>query len=279
MVLVGRGSDEAIDLLVRAFCRTGTDAILICPPTFGMYAVAAGIQGAGVIKIPLVAAKGFALDEPAILEACAQEVKIVFLCSPNNPTGHLLTPDSIARVATALEARALVIVDEAYVEFAKSDSLASRVIAQPNLVVLRTLSKAHGLAGARCGTLIANPEVIRILRTVISPYAISQLTLEAVLRLVAPVESITMCEQVATIRAERERVSKTLASSRGVTRVWPSAANFLLVEFEDAARALSRARAAGLLVRDMRGHPELPPALRITIGSPEENTRLLKALR
>jgi histidinol-phosphate aminotransferase len=277
-VLVGRGSDEAIDLLVRAFCRAERDAVLICPPTFGMYAVAAQIQGAHIVTVPLVAADGFALNESAVLEACEEGVKIVFLCSPNNPTGNILATRSILTIAAALEGRALVVVDEAYIEFSGSDSLASRVAMQPNLVVLRTLSKAHGLAGARCGTLIGNPEVVALLRKVISPYAIPQLTLETVLKLLAPVQSKTTCEQIAAIRAERGRVSAALSATPGIKHVWSSAANFLLVEFADAESVLRSARAASLLVRDVRGYPGLGSSLRITIGSVEENTRLLKVL-
>jgi histidinol-phosphate aminotransferase len=276
-VLAGRGSDEAIDLLVRAFCRAGQDAVLVCPPTFGMYAVAAGIQGAAVVSVPLRALEGFALDEQAVLEHCTPEVKIVFLCSPNNPTGNLLAPDAILRIAARLAARSLVVVDEAYVEFATRESLARHLPRVPNLAILRTLSKAHGLAGARCGTLIANPEVIRLLRKVIAPYAIAQLTLEAVMKLLEPEELSVMRERTKLVRAERERVALALARLKCVRRIWPSKTNFILAEFQDASQALSRARAAQLLVRDARGFPGLSNALRITIGTAAQNERLLRA--
>src|SRR6185437_6976687 len=155
-LLVGRGSDEAIDLLTRAFCRAGSDAVLVCPPTFGMYSVCARIQGAEVLQTPLTAADGFALDEHAVLERCAPAVKLVFLCSPNNPTGNLLDEGAILRIARRLAGRALLVVDEAYIEFADRSSLARLVAEVPNLAILRTLSKAYGLAGARCGALIAD---------------------------------------------------------------------------------------------------------------------------
>jgi histidinol-phosphate aminotransferase len=276
-LLAARGSDEAIDLLTRAFCRAECDAVLVCPPTYGMYAVAAQIQGAAVHAVPLRAAEGFALDEEALLRACTAQVKIVFLCSPNNPTGNLLETRAILRIARALAGRALVVVDEAYVEFSARESLTRHVRRQSNLCVLRTLSKAHGLAGARCGTLIADPEIVRLLRKVLPPYAITQLTLEAVLRLLEPRQLEVMRERIAQIRAERERLSRAIAQLPGVLRVWSSAANFVLAQFADASEALSQARAAKLLVRDVRGYAELPGALRVTIGTPAQNTRLLRA--
>jgi histidinol-phosphate aminotransferase len=276
-VLAARGSDEAIDILVRAFCRAEFDAVLICPPTFGMYAVAARIQGAAVDTVPLRAAAGFALDEEAVVRACTSRVKIVFLCSPNNPTGNLLDPEAILRVARTLAGRALVVVDEAYIEFSAGESLARHVPRHSNLCVLRTLSKAHGLAGARCGTLIADAEIVRLLKKVIPPYAIPQLTLEAALRLLEPSQISATGLRIAQIRAERERIAAAVACLPGVLRVWSSAANFFLTQFADAGRAVARAREAKLLVRDMRGHPELPGAVRVTIGTASQNARLLRA--
>lgn len=278
-VLVARGSDDAIDLLVRAFCRAGSDAVLVCPPTFGMYSVAAGIQGARVVSVPLKPAEGFALDATAVLEACTPDVRIVFLCSPNNPTGNLLDPAGVPALVRALAGRALVVVDEAYVEFSDAESFAPLVRKLPQLVVLRTLSKAHGLAGARCGTLIADPELIALLRKVIPPYAISQLTQEAVLRVLAAPELAAARERIAQLRAERARLLIALGCVPGITRVWPSAANFILAQFADAGTAFARAYGAGLLVRDARGFPGLADALRISIGSTVDNDRLLEAWR
>ena len=276
-LLVSRGSDEAIDLLVRAFCRAGEDAVVICPPTFGMYAIAAQIQGAEVIRVPLQSADGFALDTSALLKACSPAVKLVFLCSPNNPTGHLLSEESILKVVKVLAGRALVVVDEAYIEFSARTSLAPLVARRPNLVVLRTLSKAHGLAGARLGTLIADPEVVSLLRKLIAPYAISQLTLEAVLRLLAAPHVRKHQRRIRKVRAERERLTEDLIRLSRVRAVLPSEANFVLVRFDDAAAALRRARGAGLLVRDARGYPGFQDALRVSIGTPLQNTQLLEA--
>jgi histidinol-phosphate aminotransferase len=277
-ILVGRGSDEAIDLLVRGFCRAGQDSVIICPPTFGMYSVAACIQGAGVLSVPLRAEARFALDERAVLDRCSPDVKLVFLCSPNNPTGNLLSTDSIIRLTRALEGRALVVVDEAYIEFSSASSLARRIPELPQLAVLRTLSKAHALAGARCGTLIADPEVVSLLRKVIPPYAIAQLSMEAVLKALEPAQLAISRERLETVRSEREKLLAGFAKLSNITRVWPSDSNFILAEFADAALALARSRGAGLLIRDVRGYPGLDRCLRITVGSPEQNGRLLEAL-
>jgi histidinol-phosphate aminotransferase len=278
-VLVGRGSDEAIDLLVRGFCRAGQDSVIICPPTFGMYSVAARIQGAEVITVPLNADAGFALDEKAVLEKCTPDVKLVFLCSPNNPTGTLLSEASILNLARALEGRAVVVVDEAYIEFAGADSLARKISEYPQIAVLRTLSKAYALAGARCGTLIADPEVVTLLRKVIPPYAIAQLSMEAVLKVLEPTQLAISNARLATIVSERDRMLAAFPKLPNVSRVWPSASNFVLIEFEDVPLALSRSRGARLLIRDVRGYPGLSRCLRITVGSPEQNNRLLEALR
>lgn len=277
-VLACRGSDEAIDLLTRAFCRAGTDSVLVCPPTFGMYAVAARIQGADVVNVPLRADQGFRADVEAILAACGPNTKLVYLCSPNNPTGNALDPDVIRELSRALAGRALVVLDEAYVEFSSNSSFTGYLPDFTNLCILRTFSKAYGLAGARLGTLIAHSEIIALLRKVIPPYAITQMTIEAVTRALQPAELAVTHESVRSIRAERERVAKALAAVAGVVRVWPSDANFLLVDFADAAAALTQTRGASLLVRDVRGYPGLGRSLRITIGSPEQNDRLIGSL-
>ena len=277
-VLVTRGSDEAIDLLTRAFCRAGVDQVLICPPTFGMYAVAARIQGAGIVRVALDAAQGFALDVPAILKACTDTVKLVYVCSPNNPTGNLVPEQTVLDLVRALSGRALVVVDEAYVEFAAGASSAQALGAHRWLVVLRTLSKAHGLAGARCGVVLADAEVIALLRRIVEPYNLSQLSVEAVLRALTPAARAAAAERVALIRAERTRLAAALVECPQVLKVWPSAANFLLVEFTDPQRAFDQACAAGLLVRDVRRQPGLQRALRLTVGTPEQNRRLIGAL-
>lgn len=276
-LLLCRGSDEAIDLLVRSFCRAERDAVLACPPTFGMYAIAARIQGAQVIEVPLRAQACFALDPQAVLRHLTPRVKLVFLCSPNNPTGNRLDEGAVLGLADALAGRALLIVDEAYVEFTTAPSLASRRAGRPQLVLLRTLSKAHGFAGARLGCLIADPEVIALLRRVIAPYAIAQPTLEAALRLLRPRGIALMRERVVLLRAERERLRSALSGLPGITQVRPSEANFLLVHCADADAALARARRAGLLLRDVRSAAGLGDALRVSVGTAAQNAQLIEA--
>jgi histidinol-phosphate aminotransferase len=279
-VLVGRGSDEPIDLLVRAFCRADQDAVLTCPPTFGMYEAAARIQAAELVAVPLDRARGFALDAGAVLKACTERpVKLLFLCSPNNPTGNLLDEGAIVSVVERLRDQALVVVDEAYLEFSGRPSLAAKLGEYPNLALLRTLSKAHGLAGARVGTLIADPEVIAVIRKLIAPYATPQLTLEAVLGLLSPIHLRNLPRRMREIQLERERLSQALGALPCVHEVHPSDANFLLVRLADPAWALARARQARLLVRDARGYAGLENALRITVGTPEQNARLIEAWR
>jgi histidinol-phosphate aminotransferase len=275
-LLPGRGSDESIDLLVRGFCRAGVDNVIICPPTFGMYAVAARIQGAEVREVPLLPQRGFALDTAGVLASCDANTKIVFLCSPNNPTGNAMEPAAIEQLLKALANRSLVVVDEAYIEFSGDVSLTTALERFPNLVVLRTLSKAFGLAGARVGSLIAAPEIVALLGKVIPPYSIPQLTIEAVLATLADPQLAIQRERVAQIRRERERLSAALANCRSVQKIWPSVANFLLVDFADAEAVLGAARNAKLLIRDMRNVS--PRSLRISVGSPEQNDRLIRSI-
>jgi histidinol-phosphate aminotransferase len=276
-LLVGRGSDEAIDLLMRVFCRAGLDNIIHCPPTFGMYGVAARIQGAEVRAVPLRADAGFALDESAVLAAVDDSTRLVFVCSPNNPTANAVEPARLLRLAHALTPRALLVVDEAYIDFAGVESLCPRLDDTPNLAVLRTLSKAHGLAGARVGALLAAPEVIALARKVIPPYAITELTVEAVIPLLRPEAIAAMRVNIAEILAERRRLAEGLARCALIARVWPSDSNFLLVDCTDADEVLARARRAHLIIRDVR-QAALPRSLRISVGTPTQNERLLESL-
>ncbi|MGH8250542.1 MAG: histidinol-phosphate transaminase [Steroidobacteraceae bacterium] len=274
-VLACRGSDEAIDLLVRVFCCAGQDGVMICPPTFAMYGFAAAVQGAAVVEVPL--AVDFGLDAEAVLRIWTPDVKIVFLCSPNNPTGNLLDAGALQRVLVGLSGRALVVVDEAYFEFSHASGAAD-VSSHPHLVALRTLSKAHGLAGARCGAVFAAPEIIGLLSRIIAPYALPAPTIEAALMALTPERLARMQDRVRQLRAERERLCEALGRLPCVRKVWPSEANFLLVHFEDAARAFAAALASGLLLRDFSTRPRLEGCLRITVGAPAENDRLIACL-
>lgn len=274
--LVTRGADEGIDLLLRTFCRAGQDAILITPPTYGMYVVAADIQGARTVRVPLLREQNFALDADAVLRAVTPDVKIIFLCSPNNPTGGLLDRAAVMKIVRAFAGRAIVAVDEAYVDFAGVPSLAAEIPTNPNLVVLRTLSKAYGLAGARVGTTIADPAVIAVLQKVIAPYPIPAPVLTAALAALTPEGIAAARESVRQLVAERTRLLAALPQLSTVKRVWPSDANYILIEVADSARVMAAGRAAGIVWRDRS--KDVPNTIRLTVGTAEENNQTLEVL-
>jgi len=276
-LLVGRGSDEAIDLLVRALCNWGEDAVVVAPPVFGMYAISARLQNAPLIEIPLIDGnQGFTADLDAIgTAALSSRAKLVFLCSPANPTGQALGLPAIAALAKRLRGRAMLIVDEAYGEFSDQPSAVSLVDSMPNIGVLRTLSKAHALAGARIGTLIAAPELIAILRNCQAPYPLPAPCVQLALQALEPEALRATGARVFETVAQRDRLRRLLTDSPLIERVYPSQGNFLLVRFVDADAALRQLLAAGVVVRDMRGQPQLNNALRISIGTVRENDALL----
>ncbi|WP_199099784.1 histidinol-phosphate transaminase [Dyella sp. ASV21] len=276
-ILVGRGSDEAIDLLVRAFCRAGEDAIAIQPPTFGMYAVCARVQNAAIVEVPLAA--DFTLDVEAVLAALTPAVKLVFVCTPNNPTGQLVSQGDVERLATALSGRALLVVDEAYLEFADALSMAPLIDRYDNLAVLRTLSKAWALAGARIGSLLAREEVIGLLRRIMAPYPLPRPCVALALEALSSAGQAEARTHLATVREQRASMAAALAALPGVREVLPSQANFLAVRFDDAGEVYRRLLGAGIVVRDVRRYPQLGDALRITIGSTAENARVLTVLQ
>ena len=280
-LLLGRGSDEAIDLLVRALCAPGRDAVVVAPPVFGMYAVSARLHGARVLEVPLrEGVGGFGPDIDAMADAALSgAAKLVFLCSPGNPTGELVPTEAVERIAQRLAGRAVVVVDEAYAEFADAPSALAALSRQRNLVVLRTLSKAHALAGARIGCAIADPALVAVLRACQAPYPLPAPCVALGLAALAPASVDASRHRASRVRAQRDRLAKALASVPGVRRVYPSQANFLLVRFDDADAALHRLRADGIVVRDQRAAPQLRDALRISIGTPAQNRRVLAALR
>ncbi|HET8942719.1 MAG TPA: histidinol-phosphate transaminase [Rudaea sp.] len=275
-VLVGRGSDEAIDLLVRGFCRAGRDAIAICPPTFGMYAVCAGIQGAQVLSIPLN--EDFRVDVDAVLRNLTASTKLLILCSPNNPTGDVMRLADVARMAATLAGRCLVVVDEAYIEYSDAVSAASLLDAHENLAVLRTLSKAWALAGARIGVLLANAQIIALLRRIMPPYPMPTPCLVAALAGLDDDGQEQMRRRVVITRSERARLGQSLAQISGVRRVLRSQANFFAVQFDDATAVYRQLLRRGVVVRNLSAYPRLDGFLRISIGTPRENSRLLEAI-
>lgn len=279
-LLAGRGSDEAIDLLVRAVCRPGADAVLVTPPTFGMYAVSARLHGTRVVEVPLIdAPDGWHVDFAAVAAAAGSPaVKLVFLCSPGNPSGTLLPPDGIANLARGLQGRAVVVVDEAYLEYAVAESAVSLLSTLRNVVVLRTLSKAHALAAARVGVLIADAGLVALLQRCQAPYPLATPCVDLACRaLDRPARKATE-SRVAEVVEERAILARGLHGAAGIRQVYPSRGNFVLARFDDAQSAFDRLIAAGVVVRDMRAIPGLGDALRITVGTAEQNGAVLQAI-
>lgn len=279
-LLAGRGSDEGIDLLVRALCEPGNGAIVVTSPTFGMYAVCARLQGARVVDVPLRdTGIEFACDYDAVAAAAlAANARLMFLCSPGNPSGSALSLQAIGQLCSQLEDHAVVVVDEAYSEFSDSPSAVSLLEAHSNIAVLRTLSKAHALAAARIGTVIADARLIEVLRRCQAPYPMAAPCVDMALRALDNASQAQTRSLIATTLSERLRLTVELRRLASVRSVYTSAANFLLVRFDDAQVALDGLLAAGIVVRDMRHLPGLHDALRITIGRPEDNDRVLAAV-
>jgi histidinol-phosphate aminotransferase len=278
-LLATRGADEGIDVLCRAVLRAGHDSVLICPPTFGMYRVAAQIQGASVIEVPLDPSAHFGLNRAAIIEALSDpNVRLVFLCSPGNPTGLDLPTADVEAVLTATRERALVVVDEAYVEFAGRPSWTTRLDTYPHLVVLRTLSKAYSLAGARVGSVIAAPAIVELLGKLLPPYSMSTGTIESTLSALTPDAVALAHTRIAQLIRERAYLGRGLRELPCVVMVSPSHANFLLVTVRDPAAVLQCATDNGFLLRDYSAGLNTRNAIRITVGDRSTNDRLLKAL-
>jgi histidinol-phosphate aminotransferase len=279
-LLAGRGSDEVIDLLVRSVCRPGADAVLVTPPTFGMYAVSARLHGTRVVEVPLIdAPDGWHVDFAAVAAAAgSQPVKLVFLCSPGNPSGTLLPLVDIATLARGLQGRALVVVDEAYIEYAGCESAVSLLATLRNVVVLRTLSKAHALAAARIGAVIADAGLIAVLQRCQAPYPLATPCVDLACRALGVRARATTESRVAEVAQERAILMHGLEAAAGVRRVYPSRGNFLLARFDDAQGTFDRLMASGVVVRDMRLVPGLGDALRITVGTREQNVAVLQAV-
>lgn len=270
-IFLGNGSDEAIDLVIRAFCKPGEDKMLICPPTYGMYEVAGKINDVETVSVPLT--KNFQIDTERLLAASSHSnVKMLFLCSPNNPTGNLLKKENILRILRHF--RGLVVLDEAYIDFSPSASLLSDLPQFPNLVILQTFSKAWGLAGIRLGMAFAHREIISVLDKIKPPYNISELTQQLALQQLGNEEKKN--QTVLTLQHEKNILIKRLGDSKDVQNIYPSDANFLLVKFREPKKTYAYLVDNGVAVRDRSS--VVPGCLRITIGAPEENARLLKLL-
>ena len=279
-VVVGRGSDEAIDLLVRTLCRPGSaDAVVQTSPTFGMYAVSARLHGVPVVDVPQRDLGNlWEVDIAAVEDAArAAGARLVFLASPGNPTGAVVPLDQVADLAHALADTAVVVIDEAYQEFAGPPSATTLLPEHANLVVLRTLSKAHGLAGVRVGVALSHPDLATVLRRVQAPYPVPVPVAELALSALSSSTRRSVSARVAQTRAGRERLAEQLSADPRVSAVCASEANFLLVRSPDVDALLTVLRGSGIVVRDMRHL--LDDALRVTVGSPEEIEAVGRALQ
>lgn len=278
-IVVGRGSDECIDLLVRACTAPGSqDAVVQAPPTFGMYAVSARLQGVPVIDVPQRDLGAiWEVDTVAMGETAAERgARVAFLTSPGNPTGAVVPLQDVEALAEVLAEQAVVVVDEAYQEFAGPPSAATVLQDHPNLVVLRTLSKAHGLAGARVGTALCHPDLATVLRRVQAPYPLPAPVTELAVTALSGSVRRSVDARVARTRLDREGLAEVLAADPRVDTVYASEANFLLVRGPGVGDLLADLRAVGIVVRDMRHL--LTDALRVTVGSPEEVAAVAEAL-
>jgi len=275
-LLVTRGSSEAIDLIIRSFCRAGVDSILTPSPSFSMYRHYAELQAAAVIEVAMDEEQDFAIDVDAMLAACEEDTKVVFVCSPNNPTGTPLARADLLRLLAARRDKSLVVVDEAYIEFGEQPSAIDLLGDYPNLLVLRTLSKALAYAGARCGAVAGASDVIGLLSAVQAPYALATPVVECVEDALAEDQLELAAAAVREVQRERSRLTAAVAAYDFVSKVWPSDANFFLIRTAAAAEIVEHCKVHKVLLRHFGG--ELSDCIRITVGSESDNDALLRAL-
>ena len=272
-IFIGNGSDEAIDLLFRIFCRPGKDNVIVCPPTYGMYEVSAAINDVEVRRANL--SRMFQLDVDAIYRKIDENTKLCFICSPNNPTGNCIDRETILSVADGF--RGIVVVDEAYIHFAEAPSLVQEIKNRPNLVVLQTFSKAWGLAGLRAGVAYAASEIISYFNKVKPPYNVSRAAQE-LLRL-ALADNSELSRTVSEVTEQRSALKRELGNFSFVKTVYPSEANFLLVRCEKPVETRAFLLNRKIIVRDRSNVELCEGCLRITVGTPEENKELITALK
>jgi len=273
-ILLGNGSDEVLDLIFRAFCEPKQDNIITLPPTYGMYSVLANLND--IENKEVLLSEEFQPKVDKILEAANENSKILFLCSPNNPTGNSFDTKSVDRLLKKF--KGLVVLDEAYIDFSEKESWLKKIEKYPNLIITQTLSKAYGLAGIRLGVCYASKEIIKILNIIKPPYNVNELTqLRAVERL-QQLDEIQ--NEVAQLISERNRLKKELEGCDGyIQKVYPSDGNFLLIKVDDANKRYNQLIEYGVVIRNRTNQPLCENCLRISVGICEENQRLLRALK
>lgn len=272
-IFLGNGSDEPIDLLFRVFCEPGVDNVIVCPPTYGMYSVAADINNVELVKVNLT--PDFQLDVPAIMDKINEHTKMLFICSPNNPSGNSMHYDDIEFLLNNF--LGIVVVDEAYINYSKQRSLIRELTEYENLVILQTFSKAWGLAGLRLGMAFSTSVIIDLMNKVKPPYNINDATAGLALEALDKIDQINL--QIKETVEERQRLSKTLEQIEQVEKVYPSDANFILVKFKNADDLYAKLLQNGIVVRSRTKVEQCEGCLRITVGTKEENTLLIDAIR
>jgi len=269
-IFLGNGSDEIIDLLIRAFCIPGEDSILINTPTYGMYEVCANINNVNIIRVELNGE--FQLDMPKVLEKCNQ-AKIIFICSPNNPTGNLINKNRILEILNQFNG--ILVIDEAYIDFANNPGFISEIYNYPNLVVLQTFSKARAMAGIRLGMGFMNADIVKVLNKIKYPYNISFLNQNAAIKALENNNTSGIKE----ITEQRKWLFEQLSKLSIVQKIWPSDANFLLVKFQNHQEVFDFLKKEGIIVRDRSKEPKCEGCLRITVGKSLDNLLLITCLK
>ena len=271
-IFMGHGSDEVIDIVYRAFCNPGVDNVIICPPTYGMYEVSANINDIELRRVPLM--PDFQLDLEAMEEAVDEHTKLIFVCSPNNPTGNALRRGDIELLLNNF--KGIVVIDEAYINFSRHKSFIQELTEYPNLIVMQTLSKAWGLAALRVGMAFSSTLIVDVMNKIKPPYNISQASQELALQALSQVDKVNGWIRE-TVR-EREALATALSGLRQVLHVYPSDANFLLVKTTDARGIYQYLVDKGVIVRDRSRVQLCEGCLRITVGTPDENRTLIGML-
>jgi histidinol-phosphate aminotransferase len=272
-ILLGNGSDEVLDLLFRAFCEPYVDNVITLPPTYGMYAVLANLNA--VENKEVILTDDFQPNVGAILNAANENTKMLFLCSPNNPTGNSFSDESV--VTLLQNFKGIVVIDEAYIDFSKKESWLIEIGDYPNLVITQTLSKAFGMAGIRLGILYAAPAITAVLNKIKPPYNVNILTQQKALERV--LDTATITKEITAIIAEKEKIITQLAALDFVQKVYPTDANFILIKVDDATKRYRQLLEKNIVIRNRSTQPLCENCLRITIGTATENDNLIKALQ
>ena len=271
-ILCGNGSDEVLDLIFRAFCEPNEDGIITLTPTYGMYAVLANLNGIQQQCVSLTA--DFQIDVPAVLNAIRPNSKLLFICSPNNPSGNVMSRTAIKEILKAF--KGLVVIDEAYIDFTDTDSWLEDLSEHPNLVVTQTLSKAYGLAGIRLGICYATEEIIAVLNKIKPPYNINSLTQKAAISAISQRENTK--QQLKTILDQRTELIKEFKKIAWIEKLYPTDANFILIRVDNANLRYEQLKNKGIIVRNRTREDGCTNCLRITVGTAEENKRLINTL-